>query len=100
MLPRLLSRLARLGGVKLLDNAVGRLMPAEGALTKKGALGSGLAGAALMRIASRSVPGAIIVGGGMLAKFLYDRRHPKAVGPASPPLLPVPASDDNFHEVG
>ncbi|MCA1661103.1 MAG: hypothetical protein LC648_02605 [Novosphingobium sp.] len=30
---------------------------------------------ALARMATRSVPGAILVGGGLLAKTLYDRRH-------------------------
>lgn len=30
---------------------------------------------AIARIATRSVPGAIIVGGGLLAKTLYDRRR-------------------------
>lgn len=34
-----------------------------------------LVGTAIARIATRSVPGAIIVGGGMLAKTLYDRRR-------------------------
>ena len=34
-----------------------------------------LVGTALARIATRSVPGAILVGGGMLAKALYDRRQ-------------------------
>jgi hypothetical protein len=32
-----------------------------------------LAGAGIARVATRSVPGALIVGGGMLAKALYDR---------------------------
>jgi hypothetical protein len=32
-----------------------------------------LFGATLARVATRSVPGAIVVGGGMLAKTLYDR---------------------------
>ncbi len=32
-----------------------------------------IVGAALGRIATRSVPGALLVGGGMLAKTLYDR---------------------------
>lgn len=32
-----------------------------------------LAGAAIARIATRSVPGALFVGGGLLAKALYDR---------------------------
>lgn len=34
-----------------------------------------LVGAALARVATRSVPGAIVVGGGMLAKTLYDRHR-------------------------
>ena len=34
-----------------------------------------LIGTAIARIATRSVPGAIIVGGGLLAKTLYDRRR-------------------------
>ena len=34
-----------------------------------------LIGTAIARIATRSVPGAILVGGGLLAKTLYDRRH-------------------------
>ncbi len=36
-----------------------------------------LVGTAVARIATRSVPGAILVGGGMLAKTLYDRRRSK-----------------------
>ncbi|HVR89887.1 MAG TPA: hypothetical protein VHG29_02185 [Novosphingobium sp.] len=34
-----------------------------------------LIGTAIARIATRSVPGAILIGGGLLAKTLYDRRH-------------------------
>lgn len=34
-----------------------------------------LIGTAIARVATRSVPGAILVGGGLLAKTLYDRRH-------------------------
>lgn len=45
---------------------------------KAGGKGRGLArmliGTAVARIATRSVPGAILVGGGLLAKTLYDRR--------------------------
>ena len=36
-----------------------------------------LIGTALARIATRSVPGALVVGGGMLAKTLFDRRKGK-----------------------
>lgn len=34
-----------------------------------------LVGTALARLATRSVPGAIVIGGGLLAKTLYDRRR-------------------------
>jgi len=34
-----------------------------------------LVGTALARIATRSVPGALIVGGGLLAKTLFDRKR-------------------------
>ena len=34
-----------------------------------------LVGTAIARIATRSVPGAIVIGGGLLAKTLYDRRR-------------------------
>jgi hypothetical protein len=42
-----------------------------------------LVGTALARVATRSVPGAIVVGGGLVAKSLYDRnqkRKAKAAG--------------------
>jgi hypothetical protein len=39
-----------------------------------GLLGAGL-GIAATRIASRSIPGALLVGGALLAKTVYDRRR-------------------------
>ncbi len=51
-------------------------------LDQKRTLGQTLIGAALSRVATRSVPGAIVVGGGMLAKTLYDRHQQKTVKPA------------------
>ena len=41
-------------------------------------LGEALVGTAIARLAMRSVPGAILVGGGLLAKTLYDRRKGSA----------------------
>ncbi|MBC2670760.1 hypothetical protein ACFOON_05970 [Novosphingobium piscinae] len=41
-------------------------------------LGQTLLGTAAVRIATRSVPGAIIVGGALLAKTLYDRKRGKS----------------------
>ena len=80
MASRLLATIARRGGGKLLDLAVGRILPDSAEPAKKApllkrSLTGSLAGAALTRIATRSVPGAIIVGGGLIAKALYDRRH-------------------------
>ncbi len=76
---RLLARIAQRGGGKLLDLASTRLLPVEplsaGAPKVKRSLTRALAGAAIVRIATRSVPGAIAVGGGLLAKALYDRRR-------------------------
>ncbi len=76
---RLLASLIRKGGGKLLDLAAGRLVSAKtsegGEARSKGGLKRAIAGAAVTRIATRSVPGAIVVGGGMLAKALYDRRR-------------------------
>ena len=43
----------------------------------KRSLGTRIAMAAATRIATRSVPGAIVVGGALLAKTLYDHKHPK-----------------------
>ena len=44
-------------------------------------MGQTLLGTMAVRIATRSVPGAIIVGGGLLAKALYDRKRAKARKP-------------------
>lgn len=41
-------------------------------------MGETLIGTALARVATRSVPGAIMVGGGLLAKTLYDRKRGKS----------------------
>ena len=77
----LLARLIRQGGGALLDMAVRRAFPeppaapAPVAPPKKAPLPRRLAGAAATKIAMKSVPGAIVIGGALLAKKLYDRRH-------------------------
>jgi hypothetical protein len=71
MSARILSRIAHKHGSKLVSGAVDKMIPAPAGKT---GLAGKLIGAALVRIATRSVPGAIIVGGGMLAKTLHDRR--------------------------
>ena len=73
---RLLSKIARTNGGKLLDAAIDTLLPVDAAKsTAKKTLLGGVVGAVAARVATRSVPGAIVVGGAVLAKRLYDRRH-------------------------
>lgn len=69
-----------------------------------GLLGAGI-GLVATRIATRSIPGAVIVGGAILAKTLYDKRNQKADSapaisrsklsqsdniPSPPPAIPSP----------
>ena len=76
---RLLAQIARSSGGKLLDKAAARLFPVGKAAAvagkPKSSITGAIAGAVITRLATRSVPGALIVGGGMLAKSLYDRRR-------------------------
>jgi 1,4-dihydroxy-2-naphthoate octaprenyltransferase len=51
-------------------------------------LPSKIAGVALTRIAMRSVPGAIIVGGVLLAKHLHDAKKDKVKAEATPAPTP------------
>lgn len=81
----ILANIALRGGDVLLRKGIARGLLGAGAaaqktgkITKGGSLAGGLIGTALTRIATRSVPGAIIVGSGLLAKSLYDRRKDKA----------------------
>jgi hypothetical protein len=78
----LIADLALRGGGQLLRHAVERgvlglkFSPAKARNIVKGrSMAQTLIGTAIARIAMRSVPGAILVGGGLLAKTLYDRRH-------------------------
>ncbi len=51
-------------------------------LVKGRSMAQTLVGTAIARIATRSVPGALVIGGGLLAKTLYDRRKGKATARA------------------
>lgn len=80
-----LADFALRGGGQLLRHAVERTLlgakySKEDAknLVKGRSMAQTLFGTALARIATRSVPGALLVGGGLLAKTLYDRRKGKA----------------------
>lgn len=68
----LLAEVAQKNGGKALNAAIDALLPAP---AKKGSLLGGVAGAVAVRVATRSVPGAIVVGGALIAKRLYDLRH-------------------------
>ena len=78
MADKIITHLVRHGGNRLIDLTLGRALPEDPTLPKKRpTLLGGLAGVAAVRIATRSVPGAIVVGGGWLAKTLYERRRAK-----------------------
>ena len=79
-----LADIALRGGGALLRRAVEKNLLAQKVgkdraeqKVKARSLGESLVATALARVATRSVPGAIVVGGGMLAKTLYDRRKAK-----------------------
>jgi len=80
----IIADLALRGGGRLLRHAVERgLLGAKYGksdakdLVKGRTMTQTLVGTAIARIATRSVPGALLVGGGLLAKTLFDRRQGK-----------------------
>jgi hypothetical protein len=84
---QLLANLALTGGLELVRRGLEQGLLGKGyapgkarQLLKARPLTQTLAGAALTRLATRSVPGAILVGTGLLAKTLYDRRRARAQG--------------------
>jgi hypothetical protein len=85
---RVLADIALRSGVTLLRRAIenGLLEGKAGSartrrIIKGGTLGGTVIATAAVRIATRSIPGAILVGGGLVAKALYDRRRRKAREP-------------------
>ena len=80
----ILTDVALRGGGQLLRHAVERALlttkydPVKAKKIVAGrTLTETLISTALARVATRSVPGAILVGGGLLAKTLFDRRRGK-----------------------
>ncbi len=71
-------------------------------ILKRRSMGESLIGAAIVKLATRSVPGAILVGGGLLAKTLYDRRKDNRAAPGATGATgmadPAPASEDQPEE--
>ena len=75
----LLAKYLRENGHKLIEKAVDKVVvQGKTADATKGqqriSLPRKLVGAAMLRIASRSVPGALVVGGVLLAKHLHDKK--------------------------
>jgi hypothetical protein len=82
----LIADIALRGGGALLKRAVeAGLLGASGVgkgkakdAIKGRSLGQTLVGTAIARVATRSVPGALLVSGGLLAKTLYDRKRARS----------------------
>lgn len=78
----LIADLVLRGGGRLLRNLVERSVlktkyphdTAKSLINGRG-MAQTLIGTAVARVATRSVPGAILVGGGLIAKALYDRKR-------------------------
>jgi len=86
---RVFARVAREHGPKLLEQAIKSVAAAavvqdevsdEQKKPRKPSLRRRVASAALVRVATRSVPGAIVVSGALIAKALHDRRKARQVG--------------------
>ena len=93
----LLAKLLRNNGKKLVDRAVNGAVDKVVLKTQAGAPAAGqgrislprrIAGAALLRIATGSVPGALAVGGALLAKHLYDRKKARDKAAANADTAP------------
>ena len=86
-----IADIALRGGAALVRNAVerkflGRTMSARKAakIIKGRSMTESLIHGALARVALRSVPGAILVGGALVAKTLYDRGKARRKGKGKP----------------
>lgn len=90
---RILASIIRQGGGRLLNTALAKALPDEPATAgkRKNLLG-GIAGAVALRVATKSVPGAIVVGSGLIAKKLYDRRKAAKTATTAKPAKDTPAT--------
>lgn len=88
---RTVTRVMRNGA---LDAVLGKVMtPQARAQVKPNSLGMSLISMAAARIATRSVPGALFVGGGLLAKALYDRNSKRKADADTKTVDPDQVSD-------
>lgn len=85
---RVFAQIAREHGPKLLEQAIKSVAAAavvqdevsdEQEKPKKPSLRRRVANAALVRVATRSVPGAIVISGALIAKALHDRHKARQV---------------------
>ena len=90
---RILASIIRQGGGRLLNTALAKALPDEPATAgkRKNLLG-GIAGAVALRVATKSVPGAIVVGSGLIAKKLYDRRKAAKTATTAKTVKDTPAT--------
>jgi hypothetical protein len=75
------AQFLRKNGHAAIEKAVDTLV--VGGNGAKASLPRRLAGAALLRVATKSVPGAIIVGGALLAKHLHERKKAQGQEPSA-----------------
>ena len=90
---RTATRLVRTGA---LDMVLGKVMsPQARQQVKPNSLGMSLIGMAAARIATRSVPGALLVGAGLLGKALYDKNLSKKADADTTVVDPEQATDSD-----
>ena len=83
----------------MLKSIIGAVVGNRVGRGSNGLLGAGL-GIAATRIATRSIPGALLVGGALLAKTLYDKRqNRKSISPLANTLSLPPANSSPLPKV-
>ncbi|NBC35143.1 hypothetical protein GTZ99_01060 [Novosphingobium sp. FSY-8] len=92
----LLGKVLRDNGTKLVAKAVDSVVLTADATKgqQRISLPRKIAGAALLRVATKSVPGAIVVGGALLAKHLYDRKKARDAAARTEGTQAAPALTD------
>jgi hypothetical protein len=103
----IIADIALRGGTFLARRAVEKLLlgrkytPAKAAAILKGrGMGETMLHTTLARVAMQSVPGAILVGGGLIAKTLYDRNRARDAHAEGEAALEDMADDGAENDVG
>ena len=78
----------------MLKSIIGAIVGNRVGRGSNGLLGAGL-GIAATRIATRSIPGALLVGGALLAKTLYDKRQSRKSISLSANTLSLPPANSS-----